>query len=205
MCATCLGSERGVQRLWGWWYVGHSHHASLAPLVRVDSNGGVGGGDAAGESSKVSRVPSGKRKWRNEKSDENEMWLAFWWRQLWGCCWRGGDLLLKWGFIMLPDVGLIPSNSHVLILSKLILMLNFDFIIITLFSVTSPVACKKIEVIKTKANAGPLHAAQKLNNLCCWILKRTSWIMTRKRIRPRRRGYSPTEDGLSWSNRQVMV
>lgn len=33
-----------LQGLWGWWYVGHSHHASLAPLVRVDSNEGGGGG-----------------------------------------------------------------------------------------------------------------------------------------------------------------
>lgn len=28
--------------MWGWWYVGHSHYASLTPLVRVDSNGGGG-------------------------------------------------------------------------------------------------------------------------------------------------------------------
>lgn len=33
---------------------------------------------------------------------------------------------------------------------------------------TSPVVCKTFGVIKTKANAGPLHTAQKLNNLSCW-------------------------------------
>lgn len=50
--------EGCVQGLWGWWYVGHSHHASLAPLVRVDSNEG----GKAGENSEVSGVQSGKRK-----------------------------------------------------------------------------------------------------------------------------------------------
>lgn len=33
---------RGVVGLWGWWYVGHSHHASVAPLDRARSIG-VGG------------------------------------------------------------------------------------------------------------------------------------------------------------------
>lgn len=42
-----------VQRLWGWWYVGHSHHASLAPLVRVDSNGGVGGAMQLGRAARA--------------------------------------------------------------------------------------------------------------------------------------------------------
>lgn len=72
--------------------------------------GGRGGGLGRAERSAGFRAAT-----KNEeikKSDENEMCLVFEWRQLWGCCWRRGDLVLKWGFTMLPDLGLIPSNSR---------------------------------------------------------------------------------------------
>lgn len=51
------GEKEGWAGVAGWWYVGHSLHASPAPLVRVDSSWGE-----LGESSEVIGVQSGKKK-----------------------------------------------------------------------------------------------------------------------------------------------
>lgn len=61
-------------------YVGHSHHAPLAPSDRAGSMG-VGGGDGGRKGSGVQNIQRKRRRKKNEKSDENEMCLIFWWRQ----------------------------------------------------------------------------------------------------------------------------